>query len=113
MSKIKVSKNDVKNCYKKILAVGYCDLQYLLKYEDALFYSSGVYGWCCDYYIFEDCIISTGYSPVGDWIDYDLVKKYNNKARELSYSNYEEQKKEVKRLLKKFIKEATKEEAEA
>jgi hypothetical protein len=86
MNKIKTTKNEMKQNYR-ILSVGYCDMQYLLNYESPIAYSSGVYGWSCDYYYIEGVVISTGYSPIDSKNmrdDYKLIREYEQKARELN-----------------------------
>tara|TARA_Y100000592_G_scaffold61794_1_gene96536 strand:- start:1034 stop:1384 length:351 start_codon:yes stop_codon:yes gene_type:complete len=98
-----------------LLAVGYCDLQYLLRFEKPFAYSKGVCGWSCDYYEIEfdnqTYIISTGYSPIGKMIDYDLTKNFEEKARlyaRSEYATYGKRKKGHDRLLNKFMEEVTK-----
>lgn len=74
-----------------LIKVGYCSLQYLLGYKSPFAYSSGVYGWNCDYYEFnvngKYFVISTGYSPIGRDVNYKLVRYYEQKAKELMYKN--------------------------
>ena len=116
--KFKVTKKEMRYSGCKILGIGYCDAQYLLKGIDPDFYSAGVYGWCCDYYKISDLgvIISTGYDYIGEAVDRKLVEKYNNKARKIycgNWDSWDKVKKQINNLLKKFIKEATKEDAEA
>lgn len=100
--KLKTTKKQIKDKAHKLFSVGYCELDYLLKYNEPFAYSAGVYGWACDYYNIDGTIISTGYQPIGKLIDYELVKRYNNKAREIR--NQEG----MKALLNKFIKEISK-----
>ena len=86
-------------------AAGYCQLQYLLYHERAFAYSAGVYGWSCDYYDIDGVIISTGYAPIGRGLDYDTVKKYNDKANKILNNgklNYNQQRAKVKKLVKQF-----------
>lgn len=69
---------------KNILRVGYCDLQYLLRYENPFAYSAGVYGWNCDYYGIGGVCISTGYRPIGKHVPYELVRRFEDQARHLA-----------------------------
>lgn len=81
----------------KILEIGYCELYYLLKFETPQYYSAGVYGWNCDWYVLSRCTICTGYRPVrGIRPDYDMIEKFDSLARE---SN---DRMEVKGLLYRF-----------
>lgn len=109
--KFKTSKKAMKDYYgKNLYRVGYCNLQYLLYYKNANAYSCGVYGWSCDYYELEGICISTGYSPIGEYINYETTKKYNDKAREIVYSNspYEEVNEKINQLIDEFIQEIKK-----
>lgn len=86
MNKIKATKREMKQNYK-ILGVGYCDMQYLLRYQQPISYSAGVYGWACDYYYIKDVVISTGYDYINTKNmkdDYKLIRGYDNRARVLN-----------------------------
>jgi hypothetical protein len=98
--KLKATKTEIKNGYNKILRIGYCELQFLLKYESPFAYSAGIYGWSCDYYDIDNICISTGYSPIGEYVDRDIVRKYDDMAE----GKTEE---ERKHLLKEFIQKVT------
>lgn len=108
--KIKASKKDIRNNSNKILKIGYCNIQTLLYYENPFAYSTGTYGWACDYYNVNGVIISTGYNPIGDYVDYKLCKEYEDKARKIVYNNYDEshevKKDKVTKLLSEFIQKA-------
>ena len=83
MMKVKVTHKEINNKYNNIIRVGYSDLQHLLKYEEPFAYSSGVYGWSCDYYNINGTIIKTGYNTMGKNLSYKLVKTYDDLARTL------------------------------
>ena len=123
MYKIRSTKKDVKEASYRVLAVGYCEAQYLLKSEEPVCYCSGVYGWYCDNYDMKDfgynLTISTGYSPITDQNiskevlknKYNIIKKYEEKARKIqneSRGNWEETKKKLKKNLLKFLEEVAK-----
>lgn len=75
--KLKTTKKEIRQGYSKIIRVGYCDLQHLLTYRSPFAYSTRVEGWACDYYDVNGVCISTGYSPIGQKVDYDIIKKYD------------------------------------
>ena len=104
-----LTKKAVNNMNYEILSIGYCDLQHLLKCEDAFGYSTGIYGWSCDYYYSPDYefIISTGYRTIGKTVNTEIVKKYDNLAKVLIESNlkYEDLKTELQKLISEFIAE--------
>lgn len=105
--KLQVTKKAIRQNYDKILKIGYCKLSNLLMYENAFAYSCGIYGWSCDYYNVDNVIISTGYDPTGQNVDYKICQKYDQKARKIyddNVLNYEQKAKKVNNLLKKFIK---------
>lgn len=70
----------------------------------------GVYGWNADIYIIgKQTCVCTGYRPFGNIkVNYSLVEKYDDKARNiiLSRESYEIQTKKLDELLENFIKEA-------
>lgn len=111
--KIKTTQRDMKEAYgSRLYAVGYCDLQHLLQYKSPIAYStSNMYGWRCDLYWFEDekIALTTGYAPVGKRLDSDLISKYDVKAEKIVYSElcYENKRRKIKSLLKRFLKEIT------
>lgn len=114
MNKIKVSKKEIKNCCRDIICVGYRDLQFLLYYKYADFYSSGVYGWSCDYYkINDDLIICTGYLPIGNIVpNYEETREVEKKAREIVFHadlTIEQKKKKLNNLLNRYIKKVLEE----
>jgi len=109
--KIKATKKAIKNGYAKIHSIGYCEAEYLLEGISPFAYSSGTNGWSCDYYEIEGVCISTGYKTIGEYMNYDLVRKYDNKAKAIlgDYSvDYQERKNKVNRLLVELITEVNK-----
>lgn len=79
--KIRAYKKDFKN--ENVYCVGYCDLYYLLKYQDPIYYITRVEGWGCDIYKVENVYISTGYDPIGKKLNPKTIKNYNEKARQI------------------------------
>lgn len=117
--KFKTTSKAIKQNYSQnyILNIGYCDLQYLLKYESPKAYTSGVYGWNFDLYDIEGIAICTGYRgmPQGKDFDYSLVRKYEEKAKKIADRHKKDnqtwiqfdnkQRKDMKKLLNNFLKE--------
>lgn len=104
--KLRAAKKEFRN--ERVLKIGYCGIQYLLRYKDPFAYSSGVYGWSCDYYNIDGVIISTGYRPIGESLDYDIIEKYENQARKIvnDYNlSYEDSKELVNNLLNELVQE--------
>lgn len=106
--KTKVTQKFVKATHRAVLSVGYCGLQNLLAYESPWAYTAGVYGWKADIYSFGNVAISTGYSPFGREVPYDVYHKYDVAAEEVrkeSRWDYEKAKPKLDELILKFIEE--------
>ena len=124
MYKIKSTKKEVKEASYRVLSIGYCEAQYLLKGESPVCYCCGNYGWYCDNYDMAkygyNLTISTGYSPVGDQNicketlknKYNIIKKYDDKAKKINSScgDWQETQKKLQKNLIAFIKEVLKNE---
>ena len=85
------------------IKVGYCDLQSLLKYHDAVCYNAGIYGWNFDVYHVYGLNICTGYRNLGGR-DAVGVEEYENKAHEILSSDipHDEKEIEIEYLLQEF-----------
>ena len=110
--KLKTTRKEIKNkvASNYIWRVGYCDMQNLLYYKNAVAYTSGVYGWNFDLYEVEGVYFTTGYrNMIGKQVDYELLRKYEKQASEIIKTwgkhSTEEKKELVNNLLKEFIKE--------
>ena len=73
--KVQVAKKEVRDTNYRIISIGYCDMQFLLRHHECNMYSAGIYGWSCDYYIINsnntgvftpNTVISTGYRPLNN-----------------------------------------------
>ena len=109
MAKAKTTRKWVNENYY-CCSVGYCDLQNLLHYQSASYYTCGVYGWNMDVYTFGDYAITTGYRGMIDNVPGDyhsLIREYDDKARELLKEQWEKPhdvlEAEVNNLLKEFL----------
>jgi hypothetical protein len=109
MSKSRVTRKWVKDNFY-CCSVGYCDLQNLLHYQSASYYTCGIYGWNMDVYTFGDYAITTGYRGMIDNVPGDyhsLIREYEEKARELLKAQWEKPgdvlEAEVNKLLKEFL----------
>jgi hypothetical protein len=111
MKKIKATKRDMRENHY-IIGIDYCKAQYLLTHERPIAYSSGVYGWACDYYLVDNVVISTGSSPLKNKntkTDYEMIKSYDNKALLIissSGADYDQKRNALKLLLSEFIEQA-------
>ena len=90
-----------------VIRIPYGDAQDLLRYEDPIAYTCGVYGWNADFYAIDGTAICTGYrSLVGQCVDYDLLHQYNTKARKIADDRrrgYDSKARAVRKLLCEFI----------
>lgn len=107
--KYRTTQKAIKEGYTNKICVGYCNLQYLLGYENPVAYTARREGWAADIYDFGNTAIITGYAPFGNIRPgYDICKKYENKAEKVRYDyslSWEEQKEKLHQLINEFIKE--------
>ena len=101
-----LTKKQVKENSNFLMAVGYCGMQHLLNYRNRFGYSAGVYGWSCDYYDVNGVTISTGYSPVGEHFNYEILSNYEKQAEAIQYNYslpYEERVSKIEALLLEVV----------
>jgi hypothetical protein len=100
--KYKTTAKEVKEGYYYIISVGYCDLQYLLKYENPVAYSKGMYGWKFDVYQLDrNVALVTGYQPASaknTKKDYKIIREYDQRAKDMD-------REQLKALLQEFVKD--------
>ena len=109
--KAKMVRNQVYNLNgtNKIITIGYCKLDRILKYFNPIGYNAGIYGWNYDVYDLLGYTFVTGYRPIGNLTDYNLIKKYNELGKELSnLRDWTEKKDRALELLEEFVKELEK-----
>ena len=115
--KLQTTRSNIRNNFGTVLTAGYCEIQYLLNYCSPFAYSAGVYGWSCDYYTpstkYSGVCIATGYNTDrlgGKRVSYELVKEYEQKARELVLDYPQINKREaLNALIDEFIEKALEE----
>lgn len=109
MSKIRLTKKSLNTDYWNILGTGYCNLQFLLKFQEPFAYSARAEGWACDYYNVDGLLISTGYSPMKSKrvrSCYELEHEYDDIAKEIledSEISWAEKEERVNKLLRQFV----------
>nr|DAN90653.1 MAG TPA: hypothetical protein [Bacteriophage sp.] len=115
MSKQKTTKKFLKENYH-IINAGNGNLQTLLQFENADYYCTRTEGWACDAYIFGDYVILDGYDCIGKTVSYDIMKKYNDKAKAIfnkynysdsKYWTYNRMISTYRKMIQKFIKEVS------
>lgn len=112
MAKIKTTNKYIKTVWNNVFRCGYCDLQYIMKGEEPVYYNCGVYGWnydvYCDYK--RNIAITTGYrNMTGRPMPEGLIEKYSNIAKEIckDYWNkpYDELRAELEQNRENFFEE--------
>lgn len=109
--KFKTTKKAIKSRFPNIYNVGYRNIQSLLRYCEPFAYSSGAYGWSCDYYDLGcGIVLSSGYSCIGQVVDYETLKKWEHAARYLISKgfSYEEEEQAITCLLYDFLEDLEK-----
>ena len=112
MAKIKTTNKYINQVWKNVFRCGYCDLQYIMRGEEPVYYNCGVYGWnydaYCDYK--RDIAITTGYrNMTGHRIPDEIIEKYTNIAKEICEGYWNKPYEEVQNALaenrEKFFEE--------
>ena len=104
--KKKTTKQFINSFFSNVIKVSYCDLQYLLSYEQPFGYNDGVFGWNWDAYNLYGVIIVTGYrNLVGRQAD--GVAEYESKAKSIIQNcgiSESERREQINKLLREFCK---------
>lgn len=82
MRKVKTTKKCLKEMYH-IINAGNGNLQNLLKEHSSTYYCTRAEGWACDAYIIGNYAILDGYDCTGKLVSREIMRKYDNRAREL------------------------------
>ena len=110
--KYKTTKSAVLNGYANTIAVSYCALQTLLRYESESAYTTRREGWGADIYDFGSTAIITGYAPFGKIrADYKICQRYERLAEKITYNydlKWDQQKVMMRGLIDEFIAEVLK-----
>lgn len=110
--KFRTTRKAIKENYGTIIKVSYCGLQNLLTHLEPTSYVTRAEGWAADIYeLAPDVALVTGYAPFGNVIAYyDICRRYNNEALTIirTIDDYEEQKKQLDRLINEFLEEVLK-----
>lgn len=108
--KFKTTKKAVMDGYDKVICVGYCSLQSLLRCESESAYTVRREGWGADIYDFGNVAIVTGYAPFGNIRPaYETNQRYEKRAREITDGiyNWQEKKALLDDLIKEYLQEVT------
>lgn len=107
--KVKITRNDINTNFVKVYSVSYCGAQSLLSVLEPFGYNAGVYGWNYDAYDMGNGIcITTGYRPIGEHVDVDKLRLYEQRAEHILYDHSTEWKarqEALNALLNMFIQE--------
>ena len=104
--KLKTTNKQIRANFYKVLSIGYCDVQYLLSYKNPFAYTCGTYGWNADFYEIGNFCISTGYRPIGEKVDYNLLVELEKQAQKICLDyNLDTETKEIQidELINKLI----------
>ena len=113
--KLRTTNKQLKEWYSKdnTITIGYCNAQHLLEGLEPFAYTCGVYGWNSDNYEITHnnirYLISSGYRPIdGNIRNYDITRKYDEKARAIrnNYNlDYKTQLRKIEKLRNKWLDE--------
>ena len=107
--KKRVTKKAIRQDYKKIICIGYCNLQHLLRGVDPFAYTTRAEGWGADVYDVDGVAIVTGYDPFGNIRPSYVRQRYFDDAARAVWCDcnldYETQKSRVYEMLRDFVGE--------
>ena len=87
--KCKVTSREIRANYgDRIVKLGYCEAQTLLRDVAPFAYNAGVYGWNYDAYDIGGLCIVTGYRPIGRSVSYNLVNNFEERASAMLDKDY-------------------------
>lgn len=94
----------------RVVSIGYCDAQTLLRNHAPVAYTSGVDGWNFDVYKVYGLTICTGYRGIVGPTARN-VREYEHKAREIAmkwsdYGHWDKMDEAIENLLKEFCDQA-------
>lgn len=105
-NKVRMTRPKVYDLNGRDKVINVKNLDCLLGYFLPIGYNYNVEGWTYDVYDLLGYTFVTGRRPIGNSIDYELVNKYNNLAREISSLYiWEEKQARALELLAEFIRE--------
>ena len=110
--KYRTTQKYVRESYPTTIGVGYCTLQYLLRYREPEAYTARAEGWGADIYrVFPGVAIVTGYDPFGAIRpDYEVSRRYETKAEAIACNTRipeERKRREINDLLRLYVNEVT------
>lgn len=104
---IKVTNKEIKDTFRDVIAVGYCDAQNLLRAFDKIGHNSGVYGWNYDLYTIDGAAIVTGYrNTPGQGANREILREYEKRAADAwrAGGSYDERLDAVRALAVEYVR---------
>ncbi len=97
MSK-KLTKKSITFCFSNIYQLPANAIDYLTWDINPHGHTEGIHGWNADIYIIGSAAVVTGYRPFGQRVDYDIVKTYEEQARQIVQANDLDYETKIERL---------------
>ncbi len=79
----KITKKEITSRFDHIYRLSDGSIQYLTWDIKRYGHTEGIHGWNADIYIIGSAAVVTGYRPFGQRVDYDIVKTYEEQARQI------------------------------
>lgn len=87
-----MTRNNVKMMSPIVLKINYCAAQMLLRPFEPVGINTGASSVNYRVYYIDGVVITTGYKPIGKTVNFELLKKYENKAFEMIKNHVSENK---------------------
>ena len=79
----KITKKEITNRFDHVYQVPANSIDYLTADLKRVGHTEGIYGWNADIYIIGSAAVVTGYRPFGQRLDYEIVKTYEEQAKQI------------------------------
>ncbi len=94
----KITKKEIINRFDNIYKVPDGSIHYLTWDIKRYGHTEGTMGWNADIYIIGSAAVVTGYRPFGKCVDYEIIKTYEEQARQIVQANDLDYETKIERL---------------
>ena len=102
--KERITAKAIRNAFKHVVELGYCELYDTLHVLEPSFYTCGIYGWNADVYVIDsETAIVTGYRPFGKRPNRDILERFKEAEKNVNETDYDKRHDALYENLKAFV----------
>ena len=104
----RITQKEIKANFNRIISVA--DIEFVFLFQKRFAYNSGVNGWNFDCFEINGNCFCKGYRTIGEKPKFDILKEYEQKAKNIYYSNisHENKKAMINKLCFEMCEKLTK-----